>query len=93
MILLLEVLPTLIRSIWNLQLSALLRALTISALFHNLIFPHQSILLLALLTNAELVPSRQSRAIQIGFIGVCVAIEGRVDGPFHQAQGCVEARG
>lgn len=93
MLFLLEVLLTLMRGVWNLELAALLRALTIGALFHYVILLHEGTLLLILIANAELVPSRQSRAVQIGFIGVCVAIEGRVDGPFHHAQGRIKARG
>jgi hypothetical protein len=85
MILLLEVLPTLIRSLGNLELTALLRAFPIRALFNDVIFLHQSVLLLILVTDTELAPCGQSGAVKIRFIGVRIAIEGRVDGPFHHA--------
>lgn len=93
MVLLLEVLPALVRSIRNLKLTALLRALTLSALFNNVIFLHQNIMLLILVANTELVPRCQSRTVQIRLVGVSIAIEGRIDGPFHHAQGRIEARG
>lgn len=42
--------------------------------------------------DAKLVPRHQARAVEVGFVGVGVAVDGGVERPFDDAQRGVEAR-
>lgn len=51
------------------------------------------IFLADLVANPELVQGRQRRTEEVGLVGVCIAVNGRVDHPFDEAEGGIETRG
>lgn len=43
--------------------------------------------------DPELIPRLQRGGVEVGFVGVGVAVDARVDGPLDEAEGGAEARG